>query len=185
MTFKYTTITLVILIVCHTCPPLGWLPMLIDIQTTKNFCSIGFSRKNTTAWWTVLKCHGTPSIKLWATINRSTKPPAIMCWGDAEKLACFWKWWQWQSVGNNSISGPSQESLSFRYWYLRTINSRHSVFLLKLSFYGLHNVCNRLYFPLFWLLVNLQLNLWLISSRGIVSFDIHYILSNFLFILFS
>ena len=112
---KYTTITLVILLVCHTCPPLGWLPMLIDIQTTQNFCSIGFSMKNTTAWWTVLKCHGTTSMKLWATINTSIKPPAIMCWGDAEKLACFWECWQWQSVGNNSISGPSWES-----WVLGT-----------------------------------------------------------------
>ena len=113
--FKYTTITLVILLVRHTCPPLGWLPMLIDIQTTQNFCSIGFSMKNTTAWWTVLKCHGTTSMKLWATINTSIKPPAIMCWGDAEKLACFWECWQWQSVGNNSINGPSWES-----WVLGT-----------------------------------------------------------------
>lgn len=80
-----------------------------------NFCSIGFSKKNTPASWTVLKCHGTTSIELWATINTSIKPPAIMCWGDAEKLACFWKCWQWQSVDNNSISGPSQES-----WVLGT-----------------------------------------------------------------
>ena len=57
---KYTIITLVILIVFHTCPPLGWLPMLIDIQTTQIFVPLVSARKillHDELFWSVMEQH--------------------------------------------------------------------------------------------------------------------------------
>lgn len=108
--------------------------------------------------------------------------------GNAEKLVPFFKCWQWQNVVNDSVKSVlllrNHESC-VGHWELRTRNSR--LFLPLLSFYFMETTIftTHCISPLLWLLVNLQPNLRLICSSWIMPYDIHYVLSNFLFILFS
>lgn len=87
-----------------------------------------------------------------------------------------------ENKGNDIVHNTKLVSLFIvmrDHWHLRTTNSRLFLpwfcfpFMGVIIFFATDCVST-----LLWLLVNLQPNLRLISSSGIVSYGIHYVLSN-------
>lgn len=97
----------------HLAPSTGLITNAYWHPNHTNFCSIGFMKKTLLhheLFWSVMEQHPLNyELLLIRLLN-----PQLSCAGMLRNC-CFWKCWQWQSVDNNSISGPSQES-----WVLGT-----------------------------------------------------------------
>lgn len=138
---KYASITLVI--VCQSCPPLGWLPMLIDTQTTKNFCTLGFGKKNIPVWCTVLSPHKSTFFEWHATSMHWE------CWETCLFLTML------------SMTASSQCLLSGS-MSCRSVGTQHRIeqafpAFAEFLFYGnrLFPILQQIVSPFLWLMVNL------------------------------